>query len=557
MSAAKPNEKHAEALMAFCTKVEIAAAEAKQEAKQPEDLFSYRLNKTNLSARKLKAATAADYMLLKDVFDRALTLEVSLGSNPYIEIEQGKIKGDLAAGIGRIHKRADTTELALNITIDKALVIEQLGLNETLYNCLFYLFEQNLSTQLGASLIALDKQLFEKPGAAAAGSPPGDKPTVIVVSDADIYFAGDMLTIVGEGRLDEAVKALKPLSTTMQEGIKEYRESMKSPTLVGHEFQCLTPLHLSGQWKKKGSSSLEKILAQHFANICILYTANRSTFDNDAPSDSVYNNSERTTTLSLKEEPTSVIQTEELINLANWLQSGKETDRRTVFQNIVARELYSDDPKINYNSFISLLKDLLKDAKLHYQMFLEGKITKHFEEVQKVVGYVDDVNKKISDAIDSATKGLTDTLLATVGVLVLTVLAALVKKDTSIAIFRISMQFYSGYIIFYAAYRMASIFHSYFLLSRDAEKKMADYRVILGTDKIASLRSPLTNRRIQFHVWFWATLALYLALAGGILWAGTKGPQFLTDRGILSPVPTQTSASPSPTPPATNSEPPK
>jgi hypothetical protein len=324
-------------------------------------------------------------------------------------------------------------------------------------------------------------------------------------------------------------------STPLQEQITHYRNAAAEyPTLVGQQLLYLTPLHFLGQWRAK-DGELEQLIAQHLLNICILYTANRSTFDGKQRAlESVYNSTDRTATLSLKEKPTTQISTTSLEALAKWLYSGQGTDQRTVLQNIIARQLYDDNPQTSYNSFITRAPQLLEDAKWQYQVFLDGKITKHFEELQKVIGYVTEMNKKISEGIDSVTKSLTDALLATVGVFVLTVLAALVKKETSIAIFSISMQIYAVYLLFYALYRMGSTGHSYWLLSKEASAQLNRYQVALRVDELTDLSSPLKKRRIQFHIWFWLTVALYLGMAGAIWWVGNRGPQFLIDRGVIT-----------------------
>jgi len=591
MSAAKPATNRSESLLAFCQKIGIDDPETKG----PEGLSDYELSKT-ITAGKLKLALASDYEGLVAVFGESLSIEVALLDAPQLEIKNGNI-GELQQGIDRIATRAESTELKLEIKIDKTVVMKKLtSVDESQYNGIFYLFQEKLVTLFSAPLLKLDGSVFARTTQPGAGADPSarDKPTLIVVSDADIHFSGEMLTIVGEGvlarepgllellrsglrnedkgsakveqadakpvnvpklagclsrlhlqsllsattkaTLDEAKNASTPSNGTLQEQITKYRKAaLENPSLVGQQFVRLTPLHFLGQWKEKGNGALETELSRHFLNICILYTANRSTFDvNGEPLESVYNSADRTATLSLKEKPSSGFSTTSLEDLAKWLYSGKGTDQRTVLQNIVARELDSDDPKASYTKFIAQSPHLLKDAIWQYQVFVDGKITKHFEELQKVIGYIADVNKKISEALDSVTKSLTDALLATVGVLVLTVLAALVKKDTSIAVFRISMQVYSGYLLFYAAYRMGSIVHSYWLLNQEAGAQLAEYQDALSVQRIAELSSPLSRRRKQFQIWFWLTVVLYLVLAVSIYWAGNKGPQFLIDRGIIT-----------------------
>lgn len=585
---------YAETLIDFCQHLGI-----KQGAmEEPESQFVYKLN-VDLPAGTLKAESVPKLLNLLTLFEDSITIaldsRVLTFSDGSTVIDGNSVSSDSIQRLTEIVDSCLANNLELELSINKSLIIAKLGLNTNRFNCLFYLFERKLTVVFGEPLLRVDKLVFDGSLQKSANEEV-DKPTVIVVSDTDLHFAGEMLTIVGEKTLrnDAGLIALlqgnssseiggaalakskvagqsqpsKPsgclsllrfprrrdtnpdsavepagkeesivLDAALQEQIRKYRTAAEeSPSLVGQQFKHLTPLHFAGRWKKKGSRELENALAAHLVNICILYTANRSTFDaTQKPVEAVYNSSDRTATLSLKAAPAAEVPSEPLESLAKWLYSGKgAADQRTVFQHIIARELYGEDATASYNNFIARLPRLWKDTVWQYKVFVDGKITKHFEELQRVIGYVADVNKKISEAIDSITKGLTDALLATVGVLVLTVLAALVKKDTSIEIFKISMAIYSVYLVFYTIYRMLSIGHSYNLLSNEARTQLDEYEVALGAEAVTDISLPLKRRRNQFHIWFWVTIALYVLLAASIWWAGKYGPQLLIDRGIIT-----------------------
>ena len=63
--------------------------------------------------------------------------------------------------------------------------------------------------------------------------------------------------------------------------------------------------------------------------------------------------------------------------------------------------------------------------------------------------------------MDTVTKGFTDTLLATVGFIVLAILAALVEQKSQGFIFTVGVVVYAVYlIIFQIGYRMGSIWPS-------------------------------------------------------------------------------------------------
>ena len=237
----------------------------------------------------------------------------------------------------------------------------------------------------------------------------------------------------------------------------------------------------------------------------------------------------------------SVASEETLPKLVEWISTGKDTDRLTIFRNIVARVLDGDTPTENYSQFAGILLRIFGEAQWHYLVFTDGQIGKHFEEVKKLSDYIADVAKKISESIDSITKGVADTLLATVGVLVVTVLAALVKNEATSSIFMISMSVYAIYLLFYAGYRMGSVGHSYFLLKQDASEQIEAYNIMLRKEKVDELKKPLTRRRSQFMRWFWGTVIIYVLLAVGVWAAGNYAPQYLIKRGLIKPAATPSS----------------
>jgi len=172
---------------------------------------------------------------------------------------------------------------------------------------------------------------------------------------------------------------------------------------------------------------------------------------------------------------------------------------------------------------------------------LDGQIDKHFEQVQKAVDYVAEVAKEVSQALDSVAKTLTDALLATIGVIVLTLLASLVKNETQGIIFKIGMQAYAIYLLlFQGFYRMGSIGHSYVLLRRETDERLATYARRLGKEKVDGLAAPLKRRKEQFLLWFWLTTVVYVVIIVLIWCLGDRLPPYLTQLGVVSPTVTPT-----------------
>ena len=164
----------------------------------------------------------------------------------------------------------------------------------------------------------------------------------------------------------------------------------------------------------------------------------------------------------------------------------------------------------------------------HYRAFIEGQIDKHFEQIQKITDNVADVAKEVSQRFDSVTKGFIDTLMATIGVIVLTLVASLIKKDTQGEIFKIGMWVYASYLFFFhILYRMSSILHSYYYLNLGTNERLELYKAKLGGKKITELSTPLKRRRKQFLYWFWTTIFIYVLIIVTLFIIGEYLPVYI------------------------------
>jgi len=225
-----------------------------------------------------------------------------------------------------------------------------------------------------------------------------------------------------------------------------------------------------------------------------------------------------------------------LAALAKWPVDNEGTDRLTIVRSIVARSRDLGDALENYNLFLSSLPHYWQEARWQYQAFVDGKIDKHFAEVDKVADETATISQRLADSIDGITKGLSDTLLTTIGAVVASLLAALLAEKTPGAVFEIAMKAYALYLVFLAAYRLGSVGHGYLLLNAETETRLSLYRQQLGVDRVATISAPLRRRRRQFTGWFWATAGLYVALAVTIWIASGQVPREFGRLRIIAPV---------------------
>ena len=288
-------------------------------------------------------------------------------------------------------------------------------------------------------------------------------------------------------------------------------------------------MHFLCDRKSAFSGAMNTILCSHLLHSCILYMANRSVYEKfERNFQATFTSSTSERTLSFPNRPgDTVIEDQRLLSqLATWPFSGKGDERLSFFQTVLTQEIDNDNPDKNFGEFCIRLKHLLRQACWHYKVFIDGKIDKHFEQVQKVTDYVTCAAQEVGRTLDSVTKGLTDTLLASIGIIVLTILAALVKKETRGDIFKIAMWAYASYLcIFQLLYRLGSILHGYLLLKEGTEERLYEYSTALTRKKVEGLTFPLERRKRQFWIWFIVTVFAYLIVILLILILANKSPR--------------------------------
>ena len=526
---------HANTLLEFCRVLGIQADEVRRRETPARLALS-----TSVPIRGLKTITVELFEDLVSAFGSALGLTIGAEDvRPLLRVQQGVPDTNLAVSLGEIHALPDGLDLRVNIQIDKRHILHQIGLDLDQYNGLFYLFLDNLVKLLKAPLPDLDQALF-----ASAYTP-----TVVIVSDSEVVCRGALFTVVGAQSAQHLDDILPLPSMRLRQRIDRFqRIASDSLNWVGFRLEYLTPLHFICECVEEPAGDLANILANRLLQLTIVYTANRSSIEGQQIS-ALYASSEQSAPLALSEMTLETKLRRDTVRLITWLQAVGEVDKLTMFQNVVAREIPGDDPAENFRTFVERLPNLLRETRWHYRVYLDGKITKHFEKVQLVNSYIADVTRQISQTLDSVTKGLVDTLLASVGVVILTLLASLVENKTQGVIFRVGMWTYAIYLLlFQVFYRMGNLYHSYFLIVGESEQQLLPFKVALGEKKIGELTTSLENRQRQFRQWYFATIGIYVFVILVILASGGFLPSVIVELGTAVPTPTPVLGSPLPTP---------
>lgn len=504
--------------------------------KEAESLPRFHLL-ANVASADVQSLSLESLRSLCESFGAALDLSVGLSDAvQMLEIQKGEMPADGASALGRL--KSVTGNVEIDLTLDKQALLVQHGLPAEAYAALLYVFEENLRSALDTSLPEVDEHVFHD----------RHKHTIILLLEGDVYYLGELLVIATPAHVSEIAESLEPIGPSLQSRVDRYHQvALDELNWVGFQFAHLTPLHFLCIERNAGADYLASITRRHLLQTTVLYTATRSvhkagSFVAD------YASSEQTVSLALTDDAVSENKSASIMRFALWPYMSTKTDRLTIFQTVVARELQTPSGEETYQVFVQRIGHILHEARWNHRVYITGEIDKHFEQVQEAAEYVSDVAGEISAAVDSITKGLTETLLTTIGVILTSFIAALVKEDMSAFLFELGMRIYAGYVVLQLAYRMSGIFYSHQVLNKNALDKLKTYEEVLGQDKVADILSPVKRRKLQFYIWFGVTAFLYVGLAVTTWKLGGGFTPFLVEKGMLSPVATPVSPPPTLTP---------
>lgn len=469
---------------------------------------------------------------LVSAFGAAITLLVGDSELPTLEIRQGQLPPDLPQRIARA--QASATSGPLRIDIDKRVLFASLIADKGELQGRYFLFTENLLRFLGSPLTELDSPLLA-----------GDRPIFLIVGDSNASYIGQALTIIGETQFDDLPARSATFSEQFRIRIARYRHAAEEQlSWVGFQLQHLTPLHFLCERRGDGDPRLTSIIARQLFHSAVLYSANRASAT-ERGYEATYASSDRTVSLHLLQDDMPTVDHRSLVRFALWpYESGYGFDRLTVLQNVIARELDDSHGQPNITIFSARLDNLLAEARWNYRTFIDRRIDQHFVQLQGAKDYVAETTKKVAEAVDSVTKGLTEALLATLGVIVAALLAALAKPQEEGHIVETTMRLYALYLIVQAVLRFGSVLHGIILLRRETTARLGDLRLVLGARNIATISKPLRWRWWQFGIWLAVTVALFIMLGVGVLrWV----PRYVRS-AALTPTPAPTIVVPTPRP---------
>jgi len=414
-----------------------------------------------------------------------------------------------------------------------------------------FLFPEALNRAVGVSLTELegDKGLMR--------GMTGEHKLIVLVPDHNgIALNGDYLTVLGGEhvlRWKEYLPTAKPADALNK--VRAIREHLReSPRWTGIELEYLTPLHLYVSWPDGGvAPGRDEPIAQGLFGqllICsLLYMASTSRSGEiagggaAAPAMGDY---PWTFTFSAKKYLARVEVTSKAVvrqalatsaglsswescrkfgSLAKWVFEEERAlvHRLAVIEVVIASSLQDNEPSANLSELVRRADDLTDRVWNRWDDFMEDKLGKYFLQLKQVEDAVTTTTNNHKDQIQTLTKSLTDNMLAAVGVVIGSFIAAIFKSPFENYIFWIGTGIYLVYLVVFPIGVGLVTAWQRFTDSRDgfskSEREFAQRLSIAEVAQIVGNTVTVSERR--FKKWFnftWVSYALVVLLLLFAMW---------------------------------------
>lgn len=243
-----------------------------------------------------------------------------------------------------------------------------------------------------------------------------------------------------------------------------------------------------------------------------------------------------------------------LATMALWAYTGEQdrvlgrSDRIHVLQGVIAHTLQGNDSLLNYREIVRQAGHLKQEVEWGWAAFVEGKLNVYFSRVRDVEQMVDSLVKSFSEQVQALTKALTDNMLAAVGVVVGSFIAAVFKDKFNSAIFQLGLVVYAIYLVFFPGLiGLISTWQRY-RDSLDAfNQRRVEFSKRLFPDEVNKIvGTTVQERQDGFKKWLVIAAIAYVAVVIALVIAAMLVPGIVGTSAQVNTTPTSPIATPTP-----------
>jgi hypothetical protein len=486
-----------------------------------EELGKLTYNEPYFDRIKAINLTLNQIVPLVDAYGDALVCRFTVGDYPVLEIAPG-ISDENLEELRNQTRHIST--LAFELRLDKSKLVEKLT-DGTPHNCrmFLYLFPEALERFLTCELKSLERSLW--------GTEITDK-IMILVPKHEIWLTGPYLAVLGGEQIENWRKEVPPEPLNIERVKKMYQTCRENLKWQESWLKHLTPLHIKIEGRAPLKDPIDNALKVHLVNSIILYTAEKTTGNTDKPEFSTYTGTSQKVDVTLANPKEHLIEEREagirsFLNILDFAyQTGWPADRISFIQISMVQHLYAAGPDVRYRLLLHTAVNIYNGLNWNWRAFIEGKVDAYMAEVRALEDYIASTSQAFADQIEAMIKSLSDTMLAAVGVLLGSFIAALFQNSFNQTIFIIGMAVYAAYVfIFPLVYNMSYQWHRYKTIDKEFIVRHHRFEERLHPDKVKEIMGTnITESEHSFKSWFIATLLAYIIVIILAIYAAIEVP---------------------------------
>lgn len=445
---------------------------------------------------------------LCDTFGESITVDLGYDTDPSL-IQDGDLYKDYEIVLSK--NLSSDTSTDIRVKIDKDRLASHLGLESDNYRTVIYLFSDRALNALD-ELSSFEEKLF----------PDQYKSTLLIVFGSNASHVGPLLNVADLDTISHVEPEIESPSRRTISRIDQYRERVGTElNWTGFDLDVITPLHFmcrsTADRPEPVDIRLETCIRRMLFHSTLLYTADRTEFRDSALA-VTFAGSEGTAEVHLGPDLDG-LNDSDLVRFARWPYMSMADDRLNVLRTVMVRELRGRG-KRNYETLSTKLRKVLEEARWHYRLFINERVEDHFRQIKEVSDYISSTTRRINDWVESMTSNLVNTLLATLGLVLVTILGSVFKQENPPTnLIKIGLMVYALYIFALPGlYRMGNTLHSYILLTYEVSDRKDEFIARLGSEKVTDKMDSIRLRKFQFWIWFVATFILYFFTSLSLLW---------------------------------------
>lgn len=467
--------------------------------------------------------------MLQQTYGASLTLELRLGELTELKVDTnttGRQLHDFLASV------VSGNEYDVVIDLDKHDLLQRELAPPDAWQVRWFLFATTFENQLRQGLAHFEAAVWSE----------DHSRLLVLISDEDFRADGSLLHVLGGSDLQQAGGVLdtpRP-DWALVDHIRDARERYISweQTWASH----LTPIHFDAAVSNGVSTALAALLTAQAAKLTVLFTCDRARAlhrtGHTAEIRAEYRGQHYSTVVPIHEEmglddlsQGSLLAMNQLVVWCYRRETGElERDwvqnRLPFVQTRVAESLVGVSEDARLSSLVRFVPFLLEGLEWHWKSFIEDRVSEYLGKVRQLEDVVGRTVGAFAEQTASLTKGLSDSVLAAVAVLVGSFLAAAFEDPFNEALFRIAVLVYGGHVLLVPGLIGLSSqrgrFNAY---KAEFGHELHQFRLLMPTERVDALvgdRVDVASGRFDF--WFWIAAIGYLALASASVIAAALLP---------------------------------